>query len=297
MEKRILQKDNIRYDNWPIWKVLLVTCLLVVVFFIVGNIVFGLWFIPFMWLVTGKLETVFHSLHLQLAIFGAVALINFAWVKYFERRPIVSLGFFKDNVWKELVKGWTYGMVLFAISLALTYLLGGMTLVKVDFSLATIGYVLSSVPFWFIQGGTEELLTRGWLLPILAKRINLPVAVGISSSLFGVLHLGNNHVTFLSVLSLILSGILMALYMLKTDNIWGVAALHGAWNFAQGNFFGITVSGQSVGAALFHFSEREGTPEWISGGAFGTEGSLLASVVLLIGILYLLSELSKESKK
>lgn len=25
----------------------------------------------------------------------------------------------------------------------------------------------------------------------------------------------------------------MALYISKTDIIWGVAALHGAWNFAQ----------------------------------------------------------------
>lgn len=293
MQKRILQKENIRYDNWPIWKVLIVSCLLIGVFLIVGNIVFGLWFIPLMWLLTGKLQTVFHSLHLQLAIFGSVALVNFIWVKYFECRPIASLGFFKGKIWKELIKGWAFGMILFVFSLGLVYFLGGMTLVKVDFSIETIGYVLSTVPFWLIQGGTEELLTRGWLLPILAKKMNLPIAIGISSSLFGVLHLGNNHVTLLSLLSLILSGILMALYMLKTDNIWGVAALHGAWNFAQGNFFGITVSGQSVGASLFHFAETSGTRDWVSGGAFGIEGSLLTSIVLLIGILYLVRDLSK----
>lgn len=297
MEKRMLQRDNIRYDHWPIWKVLSVTCLMIGVFFVVGYIVFGILFIPLMWLITGKLQTVFHSHHLQLAIFGSFAFVNFIWVKYFERRSIVSLGFFKGKIWKELIKGWAFGMMLFVISLSLTYLLGGMTFVKVDFSLATIGYVLSTVPFWFIQGGTEELLTRGWLLPILAKKINLPVAVGISSSLFGILHLGNNHVTVFSMLSIILAGVLMALYMLKTDNIWGVAALHGAWNFTQGNFLGITVSGQSAGASLFHFTERKDSPEWISGGAFGTEGSLLTSIVLLIGILYLLRELSKEGKK
>lgn len=27
----------------------------------------------------------------------------------------------------------------------------------------------------------------------------------------------------------------MALYLLKTDTVWGVAGIHGAWNFAQGN--------------------------------------------------------------
>ncbi len=42
----------------------------------------------------------------------------------------------------------------------------------------------------------------------------------------------------------------MALYMLKTDNIWGVASLHGAWNFAQGNLVGVAVSGQNAGGEL-----------------------------------------------
>ena len=42
----------------------------------------------------------------------------------------------------------------------------------------------------------------------------------------------------------------MALYMLKTDNIWGVAALHGAWNFAQGNLVGVAVSGQDLAVAI-----------------------------------------------
>ncbi len=35
--------------------------------------------------------------------------------------------------------------------------------------MSTVIYVLSTIPFWLLQGGTEELLTRGWLLPVLNK--------------------------------------------------------------------------------------------------------------------------------
>lgn len=97
-----------------------------------------------------------------------------------------------------------------------------------DFSLLIILYVLSLIPFWFIQSGTEELLTRGWLLPLLNRRFNLALAVGVSSGLFGLMHLLNAHVTFYSILCIILSGIVMTLYALKRDNIWGVSGLHVA---------------------------------------------------------------------
>ena len=187
-------------------------------------------------------------------------------------------------------------MLIFSLALLLSYLFGGLELHSLDFSAGTILYVLSTIPFWFIQGGTEELLTRGWLLPIINKRSNLAIAIAVSSSLFGLMHLANAHVTFLSILSIILSGVFMALYMLKTDNLWGVAGLHGAWNFTQGNIYGLAVSGSSTGLSFFRFGAKPDAADWISGGAFGTEGSLFASLVLLLGILFLAWQLKKEKQ-
>ena len=82
--------------------------------------------------------------------------------------------------------------------------------------------------------------------------------------------------------------------MLKTDNIWGVAALHGAWNFAQGNLVGVSVSGQNAGASLLHFQARSGLPDWLSGGAFGLEGNIVTCLVLLVGIIILRLQLKKK---
>ena len=138
-------------------------------------------------------------------------------------------------------------------------------------------------------------MTRGWLLQTVTSKLNLSWGIAISRSLFSILHLGNQGVTALSLISIILVGVLMALYMLKTDNIWGVAALHGAWNFAQGNLVGVSVSGQNAGGSLLHFQARSGVPDWLSGGAFGLEGNIVTCLVLLVGIIILRLQLKKEN--
>ena len=237
----------------------------------------------------------FSTLYFQLGTFAFTALVIFFWVKVVEKRPIRTLGFFKGYIWLNLLKGWGIGTLLLLVSFLGTYLLGGLEFVKVDFSQRTLLYILSLIPFWFIQGGTEELVTRGWLLQTVTNKLNLSWGIAISSSFFSILHLGNQGVTALSLISIVLVGVLLALYMLKTDNIWGVAALHGAWNFAQGNLVGVAVSGQNAGASLLHFQARSGVPDWLSGGAFGLEGNLVTCLVLLVGIIILRLQLKKEN--
>ena len=237
----------------------------------------------------------FSTLYFQLGTFAFTALAIFFWVKVVEKRPIRTLGFFKGHIWLNLLKGWGFGTLLLLVSFLGTYLLGGLEFLKVDFSQRTLLYILSLIPFWFIQGGTEELVTRGWLLQTVTNKLNLSWGIAISSSFFSILHLGNQGVTALSLISIVLVGVLLALYMLKTDNIWGVAALHGAWNFAQGNLVGVAVSGQNAGGSLLHFQARSGVPDWLSGGAFGLEGNLVTCLVLLVGIVILRLQLIKEN--
>jgi hypothetical protein len=138
-----------------------------------------------------------------------------------------------------------------------------------------------------IQGMNEELLCRGYFMVSLARRQHLAVAVVISSVAFGLLHLPNANVSWLAVLNIVLFGCLMGFYILKRGNIWGAGAIHTAWNFAQGNVFGISVSGMAPMPSVFSFAPT-GSGDLIGGGAFGIEGGLAATIVLLVGTVLVL---------
>lgn len=174
-------------------------------------------------------------------------------------------------------------------------LTGSYQLVGTTFTPYTFGFVLLTIPFWLIQGGTEELVTRGWLLPVMAEKSNKIIAIVVSSSLFGLLHMFNSGFTMQSLIDLILFGVLETFYIIKTDNLWGAAGIHGAWNFAQGNIFGVLVSGSTTGSSLLQFTPGSG-PDWLTGGSFGAEGSIVCTLVMLVTILILAYQLRKSGK-
>lgn len=232
-----------------------------------------------------------YILYYELFSFVFILLLFIFWVKFIEKNPLSTLGFVKKNWLKYL--GWGILLSLLQMGvIALVYQVCGIGTFELnELSLEPILFILGLFPFWLLQSGTEEVATRGWLLTRIAARTNLPLAIGISSSLFGILHLGNAGVTFLSVLNIILDGVLAGLLFIYTDSIWLVVAQHGTWNYVQGNLLGFQVSGTGADASIFSFTMGDG-PDWLTGGAFGAEGSIITTLVLLVSlvIVYRLGE-------
>ncbi|CMY43129.1 caax amino protease family [Streptococcus pneumoniae] len=233
---------------------------------------------------------------LGLLAFGFILNTVFRWTRKVEKRPIRTLGFYRENFLSNLLKGFSLGLALFPLTLLGLVALGQYRLDSIHLDTYSLAFTLFTIPFWILQGTAEELVTRAWLIPQLAKRTNLKVAIIISSSLFTLLHLGNPGITFLSAIDLFLFGVAMSLYLLKTDTIWGIGGIHGAWNFAQGNLFGVLVSGQSSGTSIMKFTPQ-GNQDWLSGGSFGIEGSIVSSIILFLLILYLAYQLKKENER
>ena len=232
-----------------------------------------------------------YFLYYELFSFVFILLLFIFWVKFIEKNPLSTLGFIKKNWLKYL--GWGILLSLLQMGvIALVYQVSGIgSFVLNELSLEPLLFILGLFPFWLLQGGTEEVATRGWLLTRIAARTNLPLAIAISSSLFGILHMGNAGVTFLSVLNIILDGVLAGLLFIYTDSIWLVVAQHGTWNYVQGNLLGFQVSGTGADASIFSFTMGDG-PDWLTGGAFGAEGSIITTLVLLVSlvIVYRLGE-------
>ena len=242
-------------------------------------------------------EFFFHYiLYYELFSFVFILLLFIFWVKVIEKNSLSSLGFVKRNWLKYLVWGIVISLIQMGV-IALVYQVSGIgSFVLNELSLEPLLFILGLFPFWLLQGGTEEVATRGWLLTRIASRANLPLAIAISSSLFGILHLGNSGVTFLSVLNIVLDGVLAGLLLVYTDSIWLVVAQHGTWNYVQGNLLGFQVSGTGADASIFSFTMGSG-PDWLTGGEFGAEGSIITTLVLRVSvvIVYLLGERNERA--
>ena len=167
----------------------------------------------------------------------------------------------------ELVKGLAVGFFLFSLVALLMLLIGAGSFEWGQLTMGPFLYILILLPLWMIQGGAEELVTRVWLLPVAVKKTNLPIGLLTSSLLFALLHLGNPDIGILPILNIALFGLFASLYLLWTDNVWGIIGLHAAWNFSQGNIYGFSVSGTGVDAAVLNFIPKTDS-SWLTGGAF-----------------------------
>ncbi|MDU7551926.1 MAG: CPBP family intramembrane glutamic endopeptidase, partial [Streptococcus mitis] len=129
---------------------------------------------------------------LSLLAFGFVLNTVFRWTRKVEKRPIRTLGFYKENFFSNLLKGFGLGLALFLLTLLGLVALGQYRFESIHLNPYSLVFVIFTVPFWILQGTTEEVVARTWLLPQLTSRTNLKIAVLISSLFFTFLHMGNS---------------------------------------------------------------------------------------------------------
>ncbi len=223
---------------------------------------------------------------LLLAVsFGALIALVWLWVRLYEKRPFFTLGFERRDALMQYGRGLLFGVLAFGGSVGLMALFGYVAPEAGDpmrVGLAALGGVLLIfLPGWLIQGAAEEVLTRGWMLPVLGVRYRPWVGILLSSLFFAVMHGLNPNLSALALVNLTLYGLFAALYALREESLWGICGFHSVWNWAQGNLFGLAVSGQDTGVGTL-FDLMETGPDWFTGGAFGPEGGLAVTLVLVI---------------
>jgi len=89
---------------------------------------------------------------------------------------------------------------------------------------------------------------------------------------FGFLHGLNPDATFLTSFLIALTTPQLIYAYLKTGRLWMPIGLHLGWNFCQASVFGFAASGQKSPTLIM---QSPTGPDWLSGGAFGAEGSVL----------------------
>ena len=230
------------------------------------------------------------SLLITLFSFAFISLLVFFRVKVIEKRSLSSIGFNKNNWLKKYSLGFLIGLVMMSIIVLILLSFGYITVEKNPIQLVGISAISSILVIlfgWIIQGATEEIVTRGWLLNVLSTKYNIGVGLLISSTLFGLMHLTNPNVNYIAVINIILVGLFYGLYVIKTNDLWAVCGMHSAWNFAQGNIFGFEVSGLDVSVGSLIDLNLVGN-NVITGGAFGPEAGIISTFILLVSIGILL---------
>lgn len=210
-------------------------------------------------------------------------IVTILFCRFIEKRSIQSMGFVKKNAIKDYLIGLVVGFSLFGLAILICVATG--TLNYEGFTLGSgLPIIFIFLLGFIIQGMSEEVILRGYLLVTLSAKGKMIIGIIINSVLFALMHLANSGITLLSVINIALFGVFASIYMLKRDSIWGVCAIHTIWNFAQGNIFGIKVSGMNMQQSVFSFVPTQ-TGNLINGGSFGLEGGLAVTIVLILGII------------
>ena len=220
-------------------------------------------------------------------------LIVFLFCRFIQKRKLRTLGFIKKGMLKEYGLGMLLGFAFFSVCVLLGVLFGGLKIegISPEFS---IGIFVAYLLGYMVQGMTEEVLCRGYFLGSYARRYPVYAAVLANSLLFASLHLLNSGISVLAFINITLFGIFASIYFIRRGSIWGIGAFHSIWNLVQGNFYGIKVSGTPVGNTLFTTQAIAGKSLW-NGGDFGMEGSLICTIVLTCGIIFLYTRKNKDA--
>ena len=228
---------------------------------------------------------------LYCTVFGTLTAMFYC--RMVEMRPVRSMGAVKKGALRSYLIGIAVGIVL----------MSAITLLSVLFGVNSIavrsGINFSMIALYFggflVQGMSEEFIFRGYLMNSVGGKHSAALAVGISALAFGLAHAANPGFNALALLNLVLFAVFASLYMLNSDNIWGVCAIHSIWNFMQGNFYGISVSG-AVNADSFFITSAKSSHGFLTGGEFGIEGSIFTTLVLTAAIAAVLYAMIKNKR-
>ena len=209
-----------------------------------------------------------------------------AYVRWVERRPLAEFG--RAGSLKELAAGLLLGAALFATTIGVLAALG---LYRIQGARAW-SVLVAPLAVSVGAGVMEEILFRGVIFRIVESSLGTALALLISAALFGLVHLVNPGATVLGAVAIIFeAGIMLAGAYLLTRRLWLPIGIHVGWNFTQGGVFSVPVSGfKSTGV----FDGTLTGPEWLSGGRFGAEASIVAVVVCVAFALVLLRQAQRR---
>src|SRR5450432_380958 len=213
------------------------------------------------------------------AVISVAAVLLFR--KLIDGKSLESMGFTIDKNGSNAGTGFFLGILLLCTGTCILFFSNNLAWTNISFNANDlfIGFGLM-----VIVAFNEEMIMRGYVLNNLMDSVNKWPALFISALIFALLHIANPGFSVVGACNIFLAGILLGINYIYTKNLWFGIMLHFTWNFFQGPILGYDVSGLKLQSLFEH--EVLGS-ELITGGKFGFEGSLVATILCLIAIAML----------
>jgi CAAX protease family protein len=220
-----------------------------------------------------------------LGTFAAAAVANAIVLRIYERAQLADIGLgWTAASRRNLLLGAAGGVGAGVVLLAGSILVRAADFQRVpDQHLQWPSLLFVSLILLFGAVG-EEMLFRGYMFQVLVRAIGpfatiLPMAV-----LFGLAHSTNLNFTWIALVNTILWGVALGYAFIRSGDLWLPIGVHFGWNWIL-PLFGVNLSGFTMGVTGYSLNWKIG--DLWSGGAYGPEGGLLTSAIVVALFVYL----------
>ena len=193
----------------------------------------------------------------------------------------VITGKFNFNWLRQFLVGIMIGAALMIFPAIILTVLGLVHWQVNDISFSTI---ISGFTVFIYVDLVEELLFRGFIFQRFIESFGQWPAQLIIAGMFLLTHFDNpgmvGIIKLLASLNIFFASILFGLAFIKTRSLAMPIGIHFMANWVQGSLLGFGVSGNNeLGLLNPQFLLA---PEWLTGGTFGLEASILGLIFLLV---------------
>lgn len=226
---------------------------------------------------------------LLLVPFVLIGLVVLGWVHFIERRSLATIGLWGANRTGSFSRGHAIGIATAFGLVAAIWVAGGLEAHGYGKAFGSPS-VLMNMGFLLVcfalQSSVEEIVFRGWLLSVIARKFNIAIAVVLTSIVFAFLHY-SPHQYWVVTLGTFLFSAFACGWALQAGNIWGVMGWHAGWNWLLATGFELPITGIDAHLPALLVSLTSSGPDTLTGGTQGPEGSFFCSLFFAGAIAFL----------
>ena len=228
-----------------------------------------------------------NSMDVSIGLQSVIILLA-SWIcQLLRRRPLAELlGKFNALWFKELCVGGLIGSALMLVPALILWIFGW---VHWQWNPIGLSALMSTALLFAGVAVAEELLFRGFIFQRLIAGLGQLPAQLLMAGYFLLTHLNNpgmtGEVKVLASINIFIASLVFGLAFIRTKSLAMPLGLHFMANFMQGGLLGFGVSGTDQSGLLKPIFAS--VPEWVTGGQFGLEASVLGLICVVVTLLLL----------